>query len=245
MRPTIWLSLVALILIAAAIRFQAAAPPTPSTAKPTVRSTIEAPRGGNMAAQASVLSETMPSWKVESDWKAKEEEAVQNALEKGQARVVEEYLSRQNPPLEWQPPIEVIRGFLLKDVSKEDKFQEEESKEIVEKRVAGHLVREEVKDFGAPLGTMYRVCLRVGIGPGVRDRFLDEEKVYQVQQRQKWAHERQGQLAQILVGVVALLAAVAGYLRLEDATKGYYTTWLRLAAVTFLGLVGAGIWWMS
>jgi len=42
-----------------------------------------------------------------------------------------------------------------------------------------------------------------------------------------------------------LLLAVAGYLRLEDATKGYYTRLLRLAAVAFVALVGAGLWMMA
>ena len=32
---------------------------------------------------------------------------------------------------------------------------------------------------------------------------------------------------------------------LEEMTKGYYTAWLRLAAVGFVTVVGAGIWWVS
>jgi hypothetical protein len=43
------------------------------------------------------------------------------------------------------------------------------------------------------------------------------------------------------VGVVLLLV-VAGYLRLEEATRGYYTALLRLAAVAVVALAGLGVW---
>ena len=49
-------------------------------------------------------------------------------------------------------------------------------------------------------------------------------------------------LAKLLAAVVAVLAALAGYLRLDEATKGYYTTWLRLAAVGLAMAVAAGAW---
>lgn len=246
MRRTIWLSLIALCLIAAGIHHQTAAQPGPVPGPKQFRMPKEGRREGRVPAPVNLQGDkTWPSWKVESGWKVTQDEAVQDALDRAQATVVAEYLGRQNPPLEWQPPAEFIRGYLLKDVSPADKFQDEESKEIIEIRVGGHLAREEVKNFGDPLGTMYRVCLRVGIPPGSQSRILQEEKTYQAQQRQVRAQQRQFQLAQVLVGVVALLTAIAGYLRLEDATKGYYTKWLRLAAVIFLGLVGAGIWMMS
>ena len=36
-----------------------------------------------------------------------------------------------------------------------------------------------------------------------------------------------------------MLGAVAGYVRLDEWTKGYYTGRLRLAAVVLIGLAGA------
>ena len=42
--------------------------------------------------------------------------------------------------------------------------------------------------------------------------------------------QRLGWLARVVAGLVALLAAVAGYIRLEEWSKGYYTGWLKLAA---------------
>jgi hypothetical protein len=54
--------------------------------------------------------------------------------------------------------------------------------------------------------------------------------------------DRQGVLARVLAGLVALLLVAGGYLRLEEATRGYYTTLLRSAAAFILALVGAGLW---
>jgi hypothetical protein len=49
-------------------------------------------------------------------------------------------------------------------------------------------------------------------------------------------------LARILGGLVAMLLVLGGYLRLEEATRGYYTSLLRLSAVGVLTAVGAGLW---
>jgi hypothetical protein len=45
-----------------------------------------------------------------------------------------------------------------------------------------------------------------------------------------------------LIGLVAVLGGFAGYLRMEDATKGYYTTWLRVATIGLVSAVVAGLW---
>jgi hypothetical protein len=58
-------------------------------------------------------------------------------------------------------------------------------------------------------------------------------------------HDRQFLLARLLAGAVAVLLVTAGYLRLEDATRGYYTTLLRLAAVGLVAVVGAGLWLLA
>ena len=42
-------------------------------------------------------------------------------------------------------------------------------------------------------------------------------------------------LARVLGGALAVLLVVAGYLRLEEATRGYYTKLLRLAAFVRAG----------
>jgi hypothetical protein len=52
---------------------------------------------------------------------------------------------------------------------------------------------------------------------------------------------RQGLSLLVVIGVVCFLAVVGGYLRLEEATKGYYTRLLRVAAVVVLLVIIAGL----
>ena len=82
------------------------------------------------------------------------------------------------------------------------------------------------------------IILRIGISSKDWQSLLRED-------RQVRSESRMLLLTKFLVGIVALLGAVAGYLRLEEMTKGYYTAWLRLAAIGFVSAVGAGIWWIS
>ena len=63
----------------------------------------------------------------------------------------------------------------------------------------------------------------------------------QKQARQEHMTSRHLLLARVLGGIVCLLIVVGGYLRLEEATKGYYTRLLRLAAITFLIIAGVGL----
>jgi hypothetical protein len=59
--------------------------------------------------------------------------------------------------------------------------------------------------------------------------------------RQDRMQQRQLLAARVLAGLVALLVVATGYLRLEDATRGYYTTLLRLGAGGALALVAAAL----
>jgi hypothetical protein len=63
--------------------------------------------------------------------------------------------------------------------------------------------------------------------------------------RQLTMQDRQFLLGKILAGLVAVFTAFAGYYRLEEATKGYYTNLLRLGALGLVGAVGAGIYLLS
>jgi hypothetical protein len=57
--------------------------------------------------------------------------------------------------------------------------------------------------------------------------------------------QRQVFLARIIATIVTICAAVAGYLRLDEATKGYYTNLLRLGSLAVIGTVGAGVWLLA
>jgi len=48
--------------------------------------------------------------------------------------------------------------------------------------------------------------------------------------------------AKLLAALVVLLAVAAGYFRLEEMTRGYYTGTLRLLALVGVALVGVGLW---
>jgi hypothetical protein len=92
----------------------------------------------------------------------------------------------------------------------------------------------EDKEFEEPMGAMKVVKMQLDI---TADQARDIQKQAQ-QQRMK---ERQKLSLLVLLGAVCLLAVVGGYLRLEEATKGYYTRLLRIAAIGVLLLVIAGL----
>jgi hypothetical protein len=95
----------------------------------------------------------------------------------------------------------------------------------------------ETKDFGEDVGVMRRERLEIEVAPrAVREMVrLD---------RENRSHERMVWLAKLLAGVVVALAAVAGYVHLDERTKGYYTTLLRVSAAGAVGAVAAALWWL-
>lgn len=231
MRPTLWLSLVVLGLSAAA---PGCAVKAKDRSKP--------PAVAGAPAQAPAWQ--APGWAVEGGWKQTREEAIQDALEKARGKV-SDYLSRQRLAVEWHPSRDYVREHLVRDLGKDETFTDPAGGEIEEIRFASHMAREEVKDFAQPVGTMRRVVVRVEVGPRDREEIQRQENVSQTQTRHVRAEYRQAVMGRLLAVVVALLAAVAAYLRLEDATKGYYTTLLRLAAFAFVACAAAGIWLLS
>jgi hypothetical protein len=74
-------------------------------------------------------------------------------------------------------------------------------------------------------GSMCKVALHIKV-PVAEMIKLDREYRTQL---------RMFQAGKVLAALVAVLAAVAGYFRLDELSKGYYTGWLRLAAIGFAG----------
>jgi len=195
------------------------------------------------------------SWVIAGEWMDTGDKAVKDALGKAQGEVAG-YLRSQVPPMEWSPDPTWIQQKLWRDLKaddpgfkalKWDALTEDDKvlePRLEEKEVSGHTVQFQTAQFRGP-GMMYRAALRVEVSHSVRGEIEAQERQYQVKQRQDRSTLRQGVMVRVLAGLVALLAAVACYLRLEDATKGYYTTLLRLAAVAFVTLVGAGIWLLT
>jgi hypothetical protein len=231
MRPTAWVSFLALFLLTAAV-----CKGLPVQARPA------APKAG-----------PPQSWVVKGGWMTTNEEAAQDALEKAQAKVTE-HLRGLNPPMEFPLDATYFRQKVWRDLKADDqavpdlKWKEPRDVAVAlggendrDPNAPRHTVVVEVEQFPG-LGEMRRAAVRVEITPSVQTEFEKQERLYQAKQRQDRVTSRQGVLARLLAGVIAVLVAVACYLRLEDATKGYYTTLLRLAAVTFVVLVGGGIW---
>lgn len=86
-------------------------------------------------------------------------------------------------------------------------------------------------------GLKHQVNLRVEVGPEEQKDILREERNYRVELRLTG-------LARVLGVLVALLATVAVYVRLDELSKGYYTAWLRLAAVTVVAAGGGVCYWV-
>jgi len=125
------------------------------------------------------------------------------------------YLANQEPPLEWTPSVGYVNDHLVK-------------------RRSEATSAEAAKRVGAEI----EMTLYVEVNKKDIQDMLREDQKLRVQHRQLF-------LAKILAGLVAFLAAVTGYFRLDEATKGYYTGWLRLAAVGLVGGIGAGLWLIS
>ncbi len=73
---------------------------------------------------------------------------------------------------------------------------------------------------------------------------LTREYLSEVQRvaREQRVEERHKLLARVLAGLVVVLLVAAGYLRLEDMTRGYATQLLRMSAFTLLALAAAALW---
>ena len=98
------------------------------------------------------------------------------------------------------------------------------------------IFRNKEKTFEDPeLGKMQRVTVVVELTPKAIREFQKEA-------RHQRAGDRMVATSKGLGMLVALLVALGGYFRLEEATKGYYTTWLRLSTVGFISAVAASLW---
>jgi hypothetical protein len=183
------------------------------------------------------------SWTVHGDsWKASEEEAIDDALEKAQGQVVT-FLKDQNPPVMWIPPISFIKRELVKDMPEdhEEVFQDHNRK-VCEIAVNRRRAYEEKRQLNDPIvSEAHQVWLKVAITLDSWGKILEEQQNQLVHFRNSVMKDRMLFLLKIMIGMVALLATVAGYIRLDEWSKGYYTNWLRLAAMSCIAAAG---WWL-
>lgn len=80
-------------------------------------------------------------------------------------------------------------------------------------------------------GTLYEATLHVDLSPARRAGIVEAY-------HRDLVRRRMLTLGGGLGFVLACLAALAGYIRADEATKGYYTPWLRAAATAGVGAAG-------
>jgi hypothetical protein len=142
--------------------------------------------------------------------------AKKDALKEAQKEIVA-CLRRHQPPLaSWVPAEEYIENHLLLPEEKGEDFQVDKGKTA--KRLWLFLKQPDWESFTR----------------------LDKEA--QAIERGQRGQERLIILARVLAGLLVLLAAVAGCIRLDQWTHGSYRRWLQLAGASLVVASWAGLW---
>jgi hypothetical protein len=158
-------------------------------------------------------------------WGRDQAEAEEYALKDKAQPWVAEFLQKHSG-IYWKPPTSYIRKNLVKGNTQRFK---DDDRQVVD----GPEGKQEC--WGLPVGITldtYREMVRMA-----REDLARELR----REREGRMAQRMDVLAKALVALVAFLVAVAGYFRLEDWTKGYYTWWLRAAVIGFLSFVALGL----
>lgn len=101
------------------------------------------------------------------------------------------------------------------------------------------LIRERrVEPVALDVGTVYLAAYRVDFSPQSRNHIL---RIYDDQ----LVKRRLVELGAAIAFILALLGAIAGYIRADEATKGYYTNKLRLVAAGAIGAAAAGSYFVA
>jgi hypothetical protein len=153
-------------------------------------------------------------WKISKEgWGKTSEDARRDALTKAYGQFLED-LRSQTPPLEWRPPPDYLEKHLRQRLQWD----------------------EDTRTLDEPVGRMKHATLTVSLTD------QDRQEIRQLDQQVR-REDRLLFLAKILAGVLVFLAAVAGYIRLDEWSKGYYTGWLRFGAASLIGgAAGAAVW---
>lgn len=141
-------------------------------------------------------------------------EAQQDALKAAKLEV-QSYLQAQSPPINWEPPLDYVQNRLIKN-----SWQKEE------------------KDFEINGETLpfcrYRLQVEVN---------AEDQAYIQAKAREARMEKRMASLGKVLAGLVLAFAAFAGFLRLDEKTKGFYTGWLKLGAIALAAAVAGLFLW--
>jgi len=147
----------------------------------------------------------------------------------------------------WATPDEARRDVLERAVDRAARFAAESAPRLrlppdrPTWLVEDHMLREPIffEEIDWTYGPMYRAHLLLDLSPDAREVLLSH-----------WHHELvQKRMNQVGGGLGFLLVCVAtllGYLRMDDATRGYYSRWLAAGAVGVVGASAAAlVHWVS
>jgi hypothetical protein len=215
MRPIHFVSLFAVAVLAFAACAQSSSRPPKAPKPPKAPAAPAAPVVQPAPTQPVAEEQTFPLWNIKEAGQTLDD-ADEMAQEKALKEILS-YLARQSPPVRWQPDLAWIK----------------DQKQAV-------LTHKTVEEGDLPDSGLHAhwVSYDVQMTPQAYRKILEND-------RQLTMQERQLLLGKILAGLVAVFTAFAGYYRLEEATKGYYTNWLRLGALGLLAAVGTAIYLVS
>jgi hypothetical protein len=129
---------------------------------------------------------------------------------------VGQWLAQDDVPLSWKAPHSLVRQLFTDTPTQIEPY---------ESAAAGT--------------TLYRATREASFSPVTKSKILN---VY----HRQIAVQRFGMLGGGLFVVLACLGLLAGYIRADEATKGYYTNRLRLAAAAGAGAIGVVAYqWLS
>src|ERR1700722_5791246 len=146
-------------------------------------------------------------------------EAVDKAMQNAREEVID-FLAQKHPDIDWQPNAHYLEKTAMVTLKGEP---------------TKALARVKKEDGTISEYEYYKASVNVV----VTDQNVAEMREYSRQERVRKRHYL---AALALVGVMIVLVVLAGYLRLEEMTRGFYTGLLRFSAVTLLVLTGAGLW---
>lgn len=185
------------------------------------------------------------SFVVSSGLYANRDDALEDALEEGRKKIVSQVgTDLKKPHLGWSSDTAFVRRYLLADLHKQDvepkDFKGELEGFLINER---YQAVEETRQVDLPeLHDAKRVFLKVVLNSENWKQIQKEIQEAEDHDRVSVMHDRMIFLVKLLISIVALLGTVCGYLRLDEWSKGYYTKWLRLAAVGCIGAVTVFLW---
>jgi hypothetical protein len=108
---------------------------------------------------------------------------------------------------------------------------------LIDAMIVDQYLQPEPREYSGETYTLYRAGYRADFSQPHRAEIIEAYQRSVVAQRLAWLG---GGIGFILV----CLAAIAGYIRADEATKGYYTNRLRLVAAAAVGAAGMAIYQM-